>query len=541
MLSLFGLLSEKFPSAETQADALKALCHMLGAEAGSIILLNEEDERSALRLTIRMTRDETGGQARSSKTTVKIGGGLLEACMRGGEALLISDLQIEPAFDPLSETPADVKAVSALYAPIQTNDKTFGAVQVFHHTAGFFDPHSRDFVSTWARLFASSLERSHLIQRLQAENAILNTNREELLNSRNTLRALFDSMPAALYIVNRDYRLIAVNMSCAQRTGKPPKKLVRTKCYRALYRRSQPCPGCRIGETFSNGESTLRSERRAVGVEATEWEISTFPIIDEGGEISQAILLEQEVTEKRRLEGIVAQSEKLAAIGQLAAGVAHEINNPLTAILANAQILQRELPADDDLQELIQLIARAGARASQVVRNLLDFARKEQYHLDATDVNETIRRSLALVQHELVNRELRVSFQPDDSLPTILASQDHLLSVWLNLLMNAIDAVSASQGEIRITTRKVKDHIQVVISDNGAGIPAESLANIFEPFYTTKAPGRGTGLGLSVCHRIIKQHGGHIEVESQVGRGTQFTVALPVSTGDLATVASGIG
>jgi len=243
----------------------------------------------------------------------------------------------------------------------------------------------------------------------------------------------------------------------------------------------------------------------------------------------QAILLEQDVTEKHHLEGIIAQSEKLAAVGQLAAGVAHEINNPLTAIIANAQLLQRQLPPGDDMQESVELIAQAGARATQVVRNLLDFARKEEYHLAATDINETVQKALALAQHELLSRSIALDFEPDPDLPPIYASQDHLQGVWLNLLLNAVDAVQDGSGKIKVSTCQVGGEIRVAIADNGKGIPPERLARIFEPFYTTKAPGRGTGLGLSVCHRIVKQYGGHILVHSEVGKGSEFTVVLPIS------------
>ncbi len=353
---------------------------------------------------------------------------------------------------------------------------------------------------------------------------------QALLQSRNTLRALFDSIPAALYIVDRQYKLIAINMSCAQRSGKSPKQLVGKSCYHTLYQREDPCPECRIRETFASHLDTTRSAQRLeASGEVTEWEISTFPILDEKDQVVQVIVLEQEVTEKRRLEGIIAQSEKLAAVGQLAAGVAHEINNPLTAIVANAQILQRQIPADDELQESIGLIARAGERAAQVVHNLLDFARKEQYHLAPTDINDSIQRSIALVQHEMVNSSIHVIFEPGENLPLILASQDHLFGVWINLLLNAKDAIQTDSGKIRVTTQRTGNEIHVSIADNGRGIPPERIKHIFEPFYTTKAPGHGTGLGLSVCHQIISQHGGHIEVNSQVGKGTEFTVVLPVS------------
>jgi two-component system NtrC family sensor kinase len=284
-----------------------------------------------------------------------------------------------------------------------------------------------------------------------------------------------------------------------------------------------------VRQTLETGQTTQRNERRYVGDDVFEWEINTYPIRDDNDRIIQAVLMEQDVTERRRLEAILTQSEKLAAIGQLAAGVAHEINNPLTAIIANAQILHRELPPNSDLQESVDLIARAGARATQVVRNLLDFARKEEYHLGVTDPNETIERALELIQHEILSRGIRLEFNPDPNLPPILASQDHLQSVWLNLLLNAIDSLDKTPAEVHITTLRIGNEIHVKVSDNGKGIPSDRLTRIFEPFYTTKAAGRGTGLGLSVSHRIVRQHGGRIGVESQVGVGSTFTVVLPTS------------
>jgi PAS domain S-box-containing protein len=421
-----------------------------------------------------------------------------------------------------STTPDDLAAI----LPIQVPSGVQGAMILQGNPCSLQEIHQLMFLAGPVgqalhsrRAMLSDIEPAQKLAPLQA-----------LLQSRNTLRALFDSMPAALYIVDRQHKLIAINISCAQRSSKSPKQLVGRLCYQALYQREEPCPECRIGETFSNLRNTTRSgQRMDDSGEVTEWEISTFPILDEKEQVVQVILLEQDVTEKRHLERIIAQSEKLAAVGQLAAGVAHEINNPLAAIVANAQILQRQIPAEDELQESIDLIARAGERAAQVVHNLLDFARKEQYRLTPTDINASIQRSIALIQHELLNRSIQVVFGPGEDLPLILASQDHLFGVWINLLLNAKDAIENDSGEIRVITQRIGNEVHIVIGDNGRGIPPERIKHIFEPFYTTKAPGHGTGLGLSVCHQIISQHGGHIEVNSRVGEGTEFIVVLPIS------------
>ncbi len=357
----------------------------------------------------------------------------------------------------------------------------------------------------------------------------------DVMRSRNTLLALFDGLPHSVYIVDPDYRLIAVNQaSSLTAAGRPPQALVGRVCYQALYARQEPCVGCRMGETLAGGLITRRTERRREADDrVSEWEISTYPIHDEAGAVGQVIVFGEDVTEKRRLEASLAQAEKLAALGQLAAGVAHEINNPLAAIIANTQLLQRELPADNaDWQESLDLIARAGDRAQRVVRGLLDLARQEAYEFSTTDVNQSLDHAIALIQHQLVAGAITLIREYALDLPLIAASRDHLQGVWLNLMLNARDALKGKPGEIRVTTRRQDDAVMVAIADTGEGIAPEKLARIFEPFFTTKAPGRGTGLGLSVVHRIVQQHGGQITAESQMGKGTTFVVRLPLDAAE---------
>lgn len=352
---------------------------------------------------------------------------------------------------------------------------------------------------------------------------------QELLRSRNTLRAMFDSLPISIYIIDNQYELVAVNNNRANRAGYIPRQIVRRKCYESLYNRNDICPGCRVAETFSSAVNTVRISRQETNSDAPiEWEISTFPILDENDLVSQAIIIEQDVTEKRNLEANLIQSEKLAAVGQLAAGVAHEINNPLTAIIANAQLLHREIPTENVEQlDSIKLIEMAGTRASQVVRNLLGIARKEKYDFEPVDLNETIQNALSLVQHELVGRPIRLELNLSNDMPSVFASQDQLQGVWINLILNALDALDKPEGLITIRSQYTGPEFLVTITDNGKGIALDHLPRVFEPFFTTKSPGRGTGLGLSVCMRAVKHHGGTIHVDSQPGEWTRFTISLP--------------
>jgi two-component system NtrC family sensor kinase len=417
---------------------------------------------------------------------------------------------------------------SYLCAPLRSGDEPIGLLDMFNKCGGPFTPYDQELLSLLATSMADAVYNKRLIQQTKQVNLDLKANREELLNSRNTLRALFDNLPASLYIVDRAYALRAINRSRAKRAASRPNLLVGRCCYEALFGRISPCPECRVADTFQNTKSAMRALHLTEGGESKEWEISTYPILDEAQAVVQVVLFEEDVTERRHLEANLAQSEKLAAVGQLAAGVAHEINNPLTAVIANAQLMQRSLPPDSEMQESVELILIAGSRAAQVVRNLLDFARKEQYRFDRTDINETIRKTLELVQHEVLSRSIVVKFDPDPELPRVMASGDHLQGVWLNLVLNAFDALNGMPGEIWVSTRRHDHEVQVVIEDTGKGIPPEIISRIFEPFFTTKLPGQGTGLGLSVCHQIIKQHGGQILAESEIGHGTRFTICLPI-------------
>ena len=548
---------------------MRSVCQLLEVEMAVLILVDEVQDGGhapgqwVVRKTWVSEAHSTGavetaeGMAPSAsiqwsyQVIPSTGAGLLKECLRTGQIICFNDVHRETGYDPAWDAPDSGEVRSLLYVPLVLEDQghpqaidppgsapdtrvVLGALQAINKSQGEFTPNDEARLSTLAALAADAIHGLRLNQELKIARADLEASRWESTHAQETLLALLENLPVSLYLIDPAYTLATVNAQRAQFAGGPLQTLVGRRCYQALFGRSQPCPECRVAETLQDGATTQRFERRwrdenQRNEEPSEWDIHTYPVYDSQNRIVQALLLEQDITEKRRLEAILTQSEKLAAVGQLAAGVAHEINNPLTAIIANAQILHRELPPNDDMQESVELIARAGARAAQVVRNLLDFARKEQYSLSITDINETLRRALELIQHEVVSRGARLEYQPTPDLPAILASPDQMQSVWLNLLLNAIDSLDKSPSEIKITTAKVGDEIHIAVSDNGKGIPAESLTRIFEPFYTTKAPGRGTGLGLAVSHRIISRQGGHIRVESQMGAGSTFTVVLPIS------------
>lgn len=509
---------------EAEMRIVKAIREVFDCDAAFLALKNLDQPGMIIKKTL--TRDENW----IYQISLSAGAGIIGYSIKNSTPIIINEPIADERFHADIDATPGLEISSLLSTPLSNNDQTLGVVGLENMQNGGFTLQDQQMLTSIAKSVVNTLYNLQLIHRLKLVNAELEASHWELLGSRNTLRTLFDNFPDSFYIVDRKYRLIVVNLARSKRAEKEPRLLVGNYCYEALYQRKEICPGCRIDETLFDQKITHRIERDWGNSEDNwEWDISTYPIVNENDQVIQVIMFEQDVTEKRRLEANLVQSEKLAALGQLAAGVAHEINNPLTVILANSQLLQREMPKDNqDWQESVDLISRAGNRALGVVRNLLNFARKEQYELVPTDINQTIHKAIEMIRHEAASRSVVMIDELADDLPLIKVSADNLQGVWLNILINALDATEEKQGSIRITSYMKNNEINVSISDDGQGIPPEKVKRIFEPFYTTKNPGRGTGLGLSVCHRVIKQHGGHISVDSRFGYGTTFTVTLPV-------------
>ena len=233
----------------------------------------------------------------------------------------------------------------------------------------------------------------------------------------------------------------------------------------------------------------------------------------------------------------MVQAEKLAVIGQLMAGVAHEVGTPLNVISGNAEYLMMDLREDDPRSEELKLIIAEAERIAGLIRQLLDFSRPRKPRLDQVDLNRLLREVFKLTEHQVSRGriELEADFQPD--LPSIQGDPHQLQQVFLNLFVNACQAMPGG-GELTVSTRvspevhlvprNGRSSVEVCFADTGCGIPEEHCSSIFEPFFSTKDAGKGTGLGLAICQGIVEDHGGVIEVESAVRGGSTFIVRLPV-------------
>ncbi|HEY6344752.1 MAG TPA: ATP-binding protein [Bryobacteraceae bacterium] len=254
--------------------------------------------------------------------------------------------------------------------------------------------------------------------------------------------------------------------------------------------------------------------------------IAVAPLVSREGERIGRLIIFDDVTDRAELERRLIQADKLSSIGLLAAGVAHEVNTPLAVISTYAQMLAKQISGDAQKAPLLEKIARQTFRASEIVNSLLNFSRTSRSEFTALDLNKIVRETLTLMEHQLAQANIGVELDLDSSLPRVKGDSGKLQQVFLNLFLNARDAME-SGGCLRVSSYRETRGVRVAVADSGSGIAPENLARIFDPFFTTKTARKGTGLGLSVSYGIVREHGGEIEVESQVGNGTKFVLAFP--------------
>jgi len=259
---------------------------------------------------------------------------------------------------------------------------------------------------------------------------------------------------------------------------------------------------------------------------------SASPLFDADNQVSGVIASVRDITVEKKLEQQIIQSERLAAMGQMIGGFAHELNNPLTSILGMSELLQDSESGEGSRKQL-DMLQQQTRRAVEIVQNLMYFSRPPAPGKTTIDLSELVQRTLHLHAYSLRKSNITVDFLPDPSVPPVVGDAHQLMQVFLNLILNSEQAMREvrDRGTLRIRLEKRDKSVAIIFQDDGPGIPADILPNIFDPFYTTKRPGRGTGLGLSISKAILREHNGNVEAASGPGGGAVFTVTLPVEDG----------
>jgi PAS domain S-box-containing protein len=355
---------------------------------------------------------------------------------------------------------------------------------------------------------------------------------------RGILPQLIDSLSDAVVVVDRRQRVIAANARYIESFGTRRGDVVGSACTETLH-----CPEnhagedgrCAACEAFELGRPTrrIRTVPDATGA-MRRWEASFNPVLDGSGEVTHVVEVWRDITARSQLEAQLGHSERLAALGTLAAGVGHEINNPLASLMAGVESLQRWLKRAQfsesgvtEAAEILSTLEREIMRCRDTTDKLMLLAQPYSAQPSWFDLNQAVRDTFSLLQYQMRKQGIEPVEELEAELPPIWASASGLRGVCMNLMMNAVQAMPKG-GQLRVRTERRGRNVALIVVDSGAGIAPEHLDRIWDAFFTTKPVGQGTGLGLSITQRLVSRHGGSVEVKSTKGQGAEFIVELPI-------------
>lgn len=364
------------------------------------------------------------------------------------------------------------------------------------------------------------------------------TNRDSEQNRRE-IAAILDGITDIMMVLSEDLCIISVNHVFKEIIGieEPEGRY----CYEIFRNESRPCPECPAHRSFLTGDVCRETAIFKIGDRNRQFEMVASPIRDPDKDERRILIFKRDVTMEKEYQAKFYQAEKMATVGMLAAGVAHEVNNPLASISGFAEGIQRrlgrmDLPPGTDLEDIkdyVDTILKECTRCRDIVRTLLTFSRPVSSGFSPVNLNAVVEDTLKLLRSHLKQKDLRLTLRTDlaEDLPIISGDEPQLKQVMLNLLVNAVDAVDQTglgEGTICIRTYpENEDGVGLVVSDTGCGIPKENLHKLFEPFFTTKPVGKGIGIGLSTCYGIVQEHSGEILAFSEPQKGSRFIVRLP--------------
>lgn len=381
------------------------------------------------------------------------------------------------------------------------------------------------------RLLRVTQQQNEELRRLNAELETRVALRTHLLSqAKREWELSFDSIETPLAVVRRDFGVRRANRAYSDLSGdrlkEPLSELseegAEPLCHKLLFDRDTPCTNCPLPEALESGKGA----RAEISQRGRTYAMAAYPLTTEG----RAVCSYRDISDEREMTRRLIDTEKMAAVGQLAGGVAHEINNPLGGILAFAQLMKRDEGRDASDLESLDLIEESALRCKRIVESLLKFSRhsrtedRRAFQLNRCAEDSAVLFGAQLKAYSKVKLELRLA--PD--LPELFGDPSQLSQVMLNLLQNGLHALPPAGGVLSLETGKDGDRCYFRVADTGTGIEERYLGHIFEPSFTTKPPGQGTGLGLSIAYRIVEDHGGIIKVDTQMGEGSRFTVYIPV-------------
>ncbi|RFA25512.1 histidine kinase [Alkalilimnicola ehrlichii] len=423
----------------------------------------------------------------------------------------------DPCRDPAFATPhapdSSCLLRSLAVAPLSERGNLTGLLLLGSRQAGAYTPAELNFVQHLADQLAISMQNARLY--------------EQVSRAQKQWEATFKAVTDPIFLIDTDYHVLQHNDRLPVELSDVWREALAERCFARLH---------------GGGDCPLQALKRHGQPLCRRWQTDSgrlldlyyYPVLDREGQLNAATILMKDVTERTKLQAQLVQSAKLAALGEMAAGVAHELNSPMTVILGTAQLLARELAPEE--AEPLEDIVNCSRRCKEIVQNLLTFSRQDRQPAVAIDLNAEVARVLSLIRYQINRSQIRIVERLQPGLPTVTANGSQIQQVLTNLLVNARDALASVTREekcIEVSTvlrgEGAASSVVLSVLDNGCGIASEELTKIFAPFYTSKEAAKGTGLGLSVSLGIAESHGGTLEVESRLGRGSRFSLILPLT------------
>ncbi len=495
------------------SGTIKALHRTLGIERLGFFLPSKDGETiEAHPATIGFSSEVNAGLSLAEETIrIPIDGSAAGWVIRNSKPLLIPDVrQSADYYEIIPST------LSELCVPVMVKNRVVAVLNAESSQTNAFDPDDLHFFMAIAAELAVALENADLFEEIRAAEA--------------NYRDLFDNANDFILTLDSNFRISSANKMALQSTGysleeitgRHVRQFVKPEYFTKLYQ---------LLKARLTADSTAQTfELPIVSKEGHEILLEiNFRVRREHGRLVSLHCIGRDITQRRRLEQQLQQTEKLSTVGKLVAGVAHELNNPLTSIIGYSSMLQKgDVPRTH--REDLQVIFHQAQRARHIVRDLLTFARKIDLDTKPVDINDIISSSLSASKPQLQSSSIQVVTALDFSLPQTMADPHQLEQVFINLIDNAIHALDGLTGSRRLTieTRRTGACLQINFADNGPGIPPNILNRIFDPFFSTKNVGKGTGLGLSICFGIISEHQGTIKAENMPTGGARFHIELPI-------------
>ncbi|HWI40136.1 MAG TPA: ATP-binding protein [Verrucomicrobiae bacterium] len=409
---------------------------------------------------------------------------------------------------------------SLAVAPMFKRDEVIGALLLASSEEGAYAETDLSFVQHLADQLAISIQNARLYKQVS--------------RAKKEWEETFKAVTDPIFLVDTDYNVLLHNDHLPAEMTRYWDEAISNKCFARLHGRSEPCRDCPLREVEATRRPVFSRWQTESGLVL---DLSYYPVLNEDRQLSAVTIIVKDVTRKTKMEAQLVQSAKLAALGEMAAGVAHELNSPMTVIIGTGQMLARDLKREEQTEkaEVVTDIINSGLRCKRIIQNLLTFSRQDQPPTAETDLNAEVEKVLSLIQYQINRSQIRIVESFDPHLPRMTANGPQIQQVLTNFLINARDALSEverSEKIIEVSTslrvEGAKRFAVLSVRDNGTGISPQNMPKIFTPFFTSKDASKGTGLGLSVSLGIAASHNGTIDVDSRYGEGCTFSLILPI-------------